>query len=336
MGQYEKAIEYHEKALLLAEERGYKNDIAKCYNNLGAVYSALGLYEKSIEYDNRAFQLYKAAEDTEGEMTCLINLGAKFKYLGQYEESVECLEKGLEISRAIGNKEGEATSYNNLSSVYIALGQYEKSMELLKKALDSANETKQQAAICANIGEVAISQLKYNDAIMYLERALEMMKDCGLEDKKRVSVLSQIGVSYAFAAVDTPGANFEKARYYFLEAIRKHEHIREDLKDEYKILVDDQNIAQYGALALILACLQEVDAELSFAERGRARALEDLMSKKYAICEVKMNAVMKRATWKQIFACCTRSSFLLSLISLKAQRSSFALKVTCLRYLLQH
>ena len=127
---------------------------------IGVVYSALGLYEKSIEFGNCALQLYKAAEDTKGEMTCLINLGAKFKGLGHYEESVECLEKGLKISRATGDKEGEATPAINLSSVYIAPGQYEKSMELLKKALDSANDAKQQVAICANIGEVASSQLK--------------------------------------------------------------------------------------------------------------------------------------------------------------------------------
>lgn len=283
MGQYEKAIEYHEKALMIDEEKGYKNDLAKCYNNLGSVYSALGLYEKSIAYDNCALQLYKPAKDTKGEMTCLINLGAKFNGLGQYEESIECLEKGLEISKAIGDKEGETTSYINLSTVYTALGQDDKSMELLKKALASANNTKQQAAICANIGEIAQSQLKYEEAIRYQERALEMMKDCGLEDEKRVTVLSQLGVSYALAAANTPGDNFEKARHYFLESIASHDNIREDLKDEYKIMVDNQNIAQYEALALILARLQEVDGALSIAERGRARALEDLMSKRYNI-----------------------------------------------------
>jgi len=216
-------------------------------------------------------------------MICLVNLGAKLKGLGQYEESVECLEKGLELNRTTGDKEVEVTSYINLSSVYIALGQYEKSMELLKKAIDSTNDTKQRTAIYANIGEVASSQLKYDEAIRYQERALEMMKACGLEDEKRVTVLSQLGVSYALAAADTPGTHFEKARHYFLESIASHENIREDLKDEYKIMVDDQNIAQYEALALILARLQEVDGALSIAERGRARAHEDLMSTKYTI-----------------------------------------------------
>ena len=70
------------------------------------------------------------------------------------------------------------------------------------------------------------------------------MKDCALKDQKRVTVLSQLGASYALAAVDTPGTNFEKARHYFLESIANHEETRGDLKDEYKIMVDDQNIAQ--------------------------------------------------------------------------------------------
>lgn len=69
-----------------------------------------------------------------------------------------------------------------------------------------------------------------------------MMKDCGFEDEKCVIVLFQLGVSYVLVVVNMFGDNFEKVCYYFFEFIVSYDNICEDLKDEYKIMVDNQNI----------------------------------------------------------------------------------------------
>lgn len=82
MGQYEKVIEYYEKVFMIDEEKGYKNDFVKCYNNFGLVYSVFGLYEKLIVYDNCVLQFYKVVKDIKGEMICFINFGVKFNDFG--------------------------------------------------------------------------------------------------------------------------------------------------------------------------------------------------------------------------------------------------------------
>ena len=96
-------------------------------------------------------------------------------------------------------------------------------------------------------------------------------------DINRVTLLSQLGVSYALAPADTPGTRLKKHGITALNPWQIIKNIREDLKHEHKIVEDDQNIAQYGTLAPISTRLQEVDVPL------RARALEDLMSWKYTI-----------------------------------------------------
>lgn len=243
------------------------------------MYDHLGQHEKSIEYYKKGFQPHKVAEDRTGEMSCAINIGAAYYHLKKYDKSIECLEKGLEISKAIGNKEGEATAYTNLGRVYTALGQYEKSVKFLNKALDSTNKKEERGLIYVNLGTAAQSHDEFDKAIKYLEQAFEIMKERGVKGKPLAIVLFQLGINYALS----PGHNFEKSRYYLLESIKNHEHTREGLKDEFKILLDDQHVKQYKHLSWFSALLGEVDAALCIAERGRAHALKDLMSKKYAI-----------------------------------------------------
>lgn len=46
-------------------------------------------------------------------------------------------------------------------------------------------------------------------------------------------------MSYVLVVVNMFGDNFEKVCYYFFEFIVSYDNICEDLKDEYKIMVDN-------------------------------------------------------------------------------------------------
>ena len=50
LGQYDKAKEYLQKALLIATEIGDRGGEGSCYVNLGAVFESLGHYDKAKEY----------------------------------------------------------------------------------------------------------------------------------------------------------------------------------------------------------------------------------------------------------------------------------------------
>ena len=50
LGDYQKAIEYHEKDLKIAKEIGDRAGEGGAYGNLGNAYQSLGDYQKAIEY----------------------------------------------------------------------------------------------------------------------------------------------------------------------------------------------------------------------------------------------------------------------------------------------
>ena len=54
LGQYDKAREYHQKALVIKTEIGDRKGEATCYGILGVVFCSLGQYDKAKEYHQKA------------------------------------------------------------------------------------------------------------------------------------------------------------------------------------------------------------------------------------------------------------------------------------------
>ena len=50
LGNYEKAMKYYEKCLIIFNELGDKFNKSACLLNIGIIYKNLGNYEKAMEY----------------------------------------------------------------------------------------------------------------------------------------------------------------------------------------------------------------------------------------------------------------------------------------------
>ena len=57
LGDYQKAIEYHEKHLKIAIEIGDRGGECGAYGNLGNAYCSLGDYRKAIEYHEKQLKI---------------------------------------------------------------------------------------------------------------------------------------------------------------------------------------------------------------------------------------------------------------------------------------
>ena len=138
--QYDKAIEYLQKALIIRTEIGDRKGEATDYGNLGTVFQSLGQYDKAKEYLQKALVIKSEIGDGEGEATAYRNLGTVFHSLGQYDRAIDYLQKALIIRTEIGDRKGEATDYGNLGTVFQSLGQHDKAKEYFQKALENYEE----------------------------------------------------------------------------------------------------------------------------------------------------------------------------------------------------
>ena len=71
LGEYDKAKEYHEKALAIRIQIGHKLGEAADYGNLGTVFQSLGEYDKAKEYHEKALAIRIQIGDKRGEASSI-------------------------------------------------------------------------------------------------------------------------------------------------------------------------------------------------------------------------------------------------------------------------
>ena len=108
LGDYRKAIEYHEKHLKIAIEIGDRGGEGRAYGNLGNAYQSLGDYRKAIEYYEKHLKIAIEIGDRGGEGRAYGSLGNAYQSLGDYRKAIEYdYEKHLKIAIEIGDRDGE-------------------------------------------------------------------------------------------------------------------------------------------------------------------------------------------------------------------------------------
>ena len=282
IGDYNKAIEYHEKALEIRINALGENQ-PELYNNLGISYDGLGDYNKAIEYHEKALEI---RINTPGEnqnhrniIRSYVFLGKIYYGLGDYGKAIEYYEKALEIeiNTLDENHPDIADSYYNLGAAYNGLGDYNKAISFFEKALeieintldenhpDIADSYYKLGAACNGLGD-------YNKAIEYHEKALEI----------RINTLGEnhpdIADSYGVLGVIYYGlGDYGKAIEYYEKAleieINTLDENHPDIADYYNNLgVVYNDLGDYGkaieyyekALEIRINILGENDPDITF------------------------------------------------------------------------
>ena len=81
LGDFKKAIYYHECHLRIAKEVGDKVGEGGVYSNLGNVFRGLGYLTKAITYHECHLKIAKEVGDKAGEGIAYGNLGSDFRAL---------------------------------------------------------------------------------------------------------------------------------------------------------------------------------------------------------------------------------------------------------------
>ena len=83
--------------------------MAACYNNIGAVYHSLDQYDKALEYHQKALDIYLEVlgEKHKEVATCYALIGFFYQYFNQYAEALEYLQNALKIGLEINHPDTE-------------------------------------------------------------------------------------------------------------------------------------------------------------------------------------------------------------------------------------
>ncbi|OUC14265.1 MAG: hypothetical protein B0A82_13385 [Alkalinema sp. CACIAM 70d] len=277
LGNYPKAIEYHEQSLAIKrriqDRRGESNSLG----NLGSTYSALGNYLKAIEYHEQSLVVAREIQDRPGESYSLGNLGNAYFFLGNYPKAIEYYEQSLAIKRAIQDRRGESNSLGNLGSIYHVLGNYSKAIEYQEQSLAVAREIQDrlgESQSLSNLGSVYDTLGNYPKALQYQKQSVAIARKIKYQPGEGYS-LNDLG--FTLFKLN----RLAEAESTLRSAIAIHESLRTGLVDRNKISIADTQKNAYINLQKVLIAQNKPEAALEIAERGRARALVELLTSRF-------------------------------------------------------
>jgi len=315
--RWTEGLELAQQAAQLARDFGDKKALSRSLNNSATALRALGRSEEALSYYYQTVDLARELGDLQMQWTVLRNIGAMYYETGESDKAEAPLQESLRIAREVKIKILQSISLNtlglwemdrqhysaalnyykqslalkpenplvvvevlnNMGITYEFLGESRKAVELLQQALKTqeAAGNGTNAIALSNLGESQLSLGQLPEALASEERALALTRQTGGMASQEWTYERRIG-----------------------KVVRAMGHSEEALT-HYRISIDDLERLRPGVLAtesgratvlrshdvfvetadLLVDMHREAEA-LEVAERGRARALLDLLAESRA------------------------------------------------------
>ena len=239
LGNYGKALEYHQQALPIKENIFGKEhpDYAACLYDIGRCYIKLADYTNAIEYQQRALEIIEHCFGKEHPDYAkgLNDLGVIYRDLADCTKALEYLQGALEIREHLFGKEhpSYAASLNNSANCYLMLGSYSMALDYYEWAfkineralgIDHPN----CATYLLGIANTYEALGDYVNAIKYHERSLEIRKKV-LGDNHPDYAMSLNNIANCFASL----GNYEKAFDFHKMALEIRKKVLGDNHPDY-------------------------------------------------------------------------------------------------------
>ncbi len=140
-GEYDLALEHHQKALAIREKAQGPNhpDVAASCNNIGIVYLAKAEYDRAIEHHQRALVIWENLLGPEhpNVAACHNNMGIAFYQKGENDRAHQHHERALHIFEKVLGPDHPTAAYplNNIGLVLLMEGKLHRSLRHFERAL---------------------------------------------------------------------------------------------------------------------------------------------------------------------------------------------------------
>ena len=156
----EKAIEYFEQALTIAEQnadngRRFKELAVVCTRYIGTVHYNQSAFDKAMGYFLRSLSLSEELSMKSAISAALNNIGRIHESLRNFDQAISYFNQSIKVSQEINEDLGVARGYNNLGATYSQSGEIHLSITYFEKAaklFDKLGLKRYMATTYNNIG----------------------------------------------------------------------------------------------------------------------------------------------------------------------------------------
>jgi signal transduction histidine kinase len=210
LGNYDKALEYHFKSLVIREEEGDKKSIGTTLNNLGFVFYYLKDYQLAIEYYQKALLTKREIGDMVDLDRILINLGLCHNQVGDHKNAISYFNQGFAICGESCSDDIRREGLLGLGAAYYGNKVLDKAEDCFLKSLEISRAQKNSLYQVSNLLQLSLVETSKGDkekGLHYLEEALTIAEASDFVDPL-IQIYDQ------FSKLYSEKSDYKKTAYY--------------------------------------------------------------------------------------------------------------------------
>ncbi|XP_066282945.1 tetratricopeptide repeat protein 28-like isoform X3 [Branchiostoma lanceolatum] len=276
------AKDHLREAVSMATEMGDEIEAAGRHGDLGNVYRSEGRTAEALQEQEKQYSFALQRGDLSGLCTACFNKGFTFYSMQpapDYPQALLFLTLQLALARRLGDPGMQGKALNCLGKVYTGMQQPDQAVVLLKQTIalhHSTGNVAGEGMAHGNLGTAYRDLGRYEEAVVNHQTYLQNADS--RDDVGGVAIMQrELALDHLFSK------DYAMAERCIRDAVVTLERIRGRLgpEDSSRIAHNEKNQADaYNILQHILALQGNSQDALVMAERGRGRALADLMRAK--------------------------------------------------------
>jgi CHAT domain-containing protein/Tfp pilus assembly protein PilF len=191
--------------------------------HMGSLYAEMGQYDKAIIFHEQALTKYTDKNDSSGMATALHNIGYTNADQGNNQAAIAAFRESLSLREQQKEDQfGRADTLNSLGLTLAETGQTASALKMLEDALQilqGLNVRKQIAATLDSIGTVHKKLSNYSQALDYYSQSLVLWRQLGDRDGERIT-LANVGSVLALQDKNDAAIVFYKMSINITQEIR--------------------------------------------------------------------------------------------------------------------
>lgn len=211
------AIDTYNQVIEIQTERKKWNDVGRVTYNKGLIYFGQSNYKKANSCNYQAYDIFEKEQDSFLMAIVLNSIGINQMYLSLYPEAIDTYLKASSINELNNNTNTNrhAEILTNIGILYVRLEKYDLALNYYNRSLEinkTLNADYAIANLYTNIGNLHDQIEQPHKAIEYYERSLDIMKRLN-NNYGIASALANTGIAYISLK------HYEKALSYLNETI---------------------------------------------------------------------------------------------------------------------
>ncbi|NES18378.1 MAG: tetratricopeptide repeat protein [Symploca sp. SIO3E6] len=185
-GFFDRAIDYYQKSLAIAQEIRERDLEVLLLGNLGLAYLQSGYYyiepfnylQEYFNYTWHKAYYYQGSDPKLGGMA-LGNLGNAYYGADLYAQAIATHQRRLQLSQDLKDRQGEAKALGDLGLVYHALGEHDQAINYHQQRLaisQAIKDRRGEGQALSNLGIVYHTLGDYHQAIEYQQLYLAISR----------------------------------------------------------------------------------------------------------------------------------------------------------------